>query len=245
MTDEESTEIERGERREYERLGKMLIQGNCGGYVTVENRNVLFYTRIPESPRLATVSHGIVIPFDTEFLKRLCELCDQAAGFKSTWTSQTKGICRLQASCVYSGDFSRSRSTGIRVRNSKKCGCNAMVRASPLGLSKHKLVENLVKSEATRLARSRKDDCVVPDMWCIAHLCTMQHTKHELEKCLPEVLQISRSNDILLNDEICEAIDTFLRIRKPGRGIIEDAMRFLGDILPKYTFEYDAIRNAV
>ena len=182
---------------EHEELGKKLQDNDCGGYVHLNGEIVHFYTCLPSTASLALVSHGTLIPFYTGFLKKHYELCDQAAGLRSLWTSQKKGIGRLKASCLHAGEYVRNRSMRQRGRHSRKCGCNAMVRASPLDLAKHSFLQSLVNSEASRFAQSNPEQFFVPEMWCIIHYCGMKYSKHELERSLPEVLHLSRGNDIL------------------------------------------------
>ncbi|KAI0565477.1 Ubiquitin-like protease [Gracilaria domingensis] len=236
-------------------IGSQLRKGECGGFLSIEENGTtvetLYYVRTPPVPELVILQPGTVVLAQSSLLKSLCELRDNARELGTSWICQRKDLGRFLSTCSHSGGPRKSSSKGMRERGSKKVGCEAKVTTTSIHMSYQQNVCDYVISSIKKDCESYRTKAGLDldqfhlNSFCVIRNINMSHTNHVPKKISSGKKLISRSRDVLENEEIMSALLAFRRACPGGKGSVMKLERFLGDQFPRCEIEYETLRNVV
>ena len=166
-------------------LGKALEVEKSGAVIQqpdICDKPFLFYHQCPQSARLVDLSHPTIILCSAELLKKLCELSNLRLGQRACWIAQEKTQNYLIATCALGGYVRKSKSSGARSSQSKKIGCKATVRATPLHTNKElRAAENVLKRKLYEHIGNKEDKIGENTNFCVLSSINLAHNGHVLE----------------------------------------------------------------
>ena len=234
--------MEKMQEKEKEANDDIRIVGNeinaekCG--TVIESRvgkqnHIVFYHKCPEHPRNVHLGEFTIILASKDLLKSLCEKASLRLGNRSAWSCQVKEPGRLVANCTYGGYLRKSQSKGKREKISKKVGCKAVVRTTPLSTNKKlcHLEEDLKNIFCCQTSTKIADGNNLH--FSVISTATLEHTGHFEESAGMERTILTSSKDVLEYAQVRTQLRAFLNFNQPGKGTVLKASMLLEETVPE------------
>ena len=230
-------------------LGKALEVEKCGAVIQqpdICDKPFLFYHQCPQSARLVDLSHPTVILCSAELLKKLCELSNLRLGQRACWIAQEKTQNYLIATCALGGYVRKSKSSGARSSQSKKIGCKATVRATPLHTNKElRAAENVLKRKLYEHIGNKEDKIGENTNFCVLSSINLAHNGHVLEETGSEQKTLTKVQELLSSYDLCKKLTHFLSIQPGGKGLLVNASIYMEQAAPEIHIPGNILKNAI
>lgn len=234
------------EDRNIVEVGTSLRNKGIGGLIRLHGSVRLVYLSCPESREDVCVYPGVIIPFNAETLKSLCELAGLNTGERSRWACQVKDSGRLRAVFNRSGSPEKAKGVGKRKKVSQKVGCTAKATTRPMSNDEEDVVEciaNLCKEvSGDEHVRHNLD---IYKRFCVVRTVDLEHVNHVNESVEGESFFVHRMAQILDSRSIMSHLKHYLSINPGGPACNLKAEKHLRHVMPHVHFDQTALKNAI